>query len=170
MLDITKIGTYRENNRLEAKLATGGLPESLWETYSAFANTYGGVILLGVEELPDKSLRIQGLLDAEEMAARLRAMLDDPPAPGCGHGFGADYRHGGAPGGAAPAPGLCGRRALHRLLPPLRRRRLPPHPRRGGRHAGRAPLGRAIIKRASDGEADSTQLKAEEEPAYGAFF
>lgn len=78
MFDFQQISRYRENNRLEAKLATGGLPESLWETYSAFANTYGGVILLGVEELPDKSLRIQGLLDAEEMAARLRAMLDDP--------------------------------------------------------------------------------------------
>ena len=78
MLDITKISSYREDNRLEAKLATGGLPESIWETYSAFANTYGGVILLGVEELPDKSLRIQGLLDAEEMAAALRARLGDP--------------------------------------------------------------------------------------------
>lgn len=78
MLDVTKIGSYREDNRLEAKLATGGLPESLWETYSAFANTYGGVILLGVEELPDRSLRIQGLLDAQEMAQQLRAMLDDP--------------------------------------------------------------------------------------------
>ena len=77
MLDITKIGTYRENNRLEAKLATGGLPESLWETYSAFANTYGGVILLGVEELPDHSLRVQGLLDAREMVEELCAMLDD---------------------------------------------------------------------------------------------
>ena len=77
MLDLNHMERYREGNRLEAKLATGGLPNSIWETYSAFANTYGGVILLGVEELPDHSLRVQGLLDPEEMAESFRAMLDD---------------------------------------------------------------------------------------------
>ena len=78
MFDFTQISHYRENNRLEAKLATGGLPHSIWETYSAFANSYGGVILLGVEELPDHSLQVRGLLDPDEMADEFRAMLDDP--------------------------------------------------------------------------------------------
>ena len=78
MFDFNQIPSYRENNRLEAKLATGGLPHSIWETYSAFANTYGGVILLGVEELPDRSLRVQGLLEPEELAAEFTALVNDP--------------------------------------------------------------------------------------------
>ena len=78
MFDFTQISHYRENNRLEAKLATGGLPHSIWETYSAFANTYGGVILLVVEELPDHSLRVQGLLDPQGMVEEFIAGLDDP--------------------------------------------------------------------------------------------
>ena len=78
MLDLTHMERYHEGNRLEAKLATGGLPESIWETYSAFANTDGGLILLGVEELDDRSLRIQGLLDADEMCADFLRLCADP--------------------------------------------------------------------------------------------
>ena len=65
MIDLARVRDYRENNRVEAKLALGGLPESLWESYSAFANTLGGVILLGVEERKDKSFRPVDLPQAE---------------------------------------------------------------------------------------------------------
>lgn len=41
---------YGERVNLECKKAETSLPKSVWETYSAFANTNGGYILLGIEE------------------------------------------------------------------------------------------------------------------------
>ena len=48
--EISNLLRYGERVSLECKEAAGGLPKSVWETYSAFANTDGGVILLGIRE------------------------------------------------------------------------------------------------------------------------
>ena len=42
--------TWKENEHLEFKSGERGLPNSLWETYSAFANTSGGIIIVGVRD------------------------------------------------------------------------------------------------------------------------
>lgn len=70
---------YRENNRIEAKEAVGGLPRSIWETYSAFANTGGGVILLGVaESKKDKRLYPVDLPDPQRLIAQFLELVNDP--------------------------------------------------------------------------------------------
>ena len=78
MIDLNNLGQYRENNRIEAKKALGGLPHSIWETYSAFANTMGGIILLGVEEYKDKSFHPVDLPAPEEMVQTFWDALNDP--------------------------------------------------------------------------------------------
>ncbi len=78
MIDLSDIGSYREDNRLEAKKALGGLPHSIWETYSAFANTMGGVILLGVAELEDKSFACVRLPDPEYLVEEFMLGVNDP--------------------------------------------------------------------------------------------
>ena len=67
MIDINNLSKYEENNRIEVKRAKGGLPNSLWETYSAFANTDGGIILLGVDEKEDHTLAATGVEDVHKM-------------------------------------------------------------------------------------------------------
>lgn len=78
MIDLNDIGKYRENNRIEAKRAQGGLPSSLWETYSAFANSFGGIILLGVIELGDKSLQTISIPDPEKLVSEFWNIINNP--------------------------------------------------------------------------------------------
>ncbi len=78
MIDFAHIENYKENNRIEAKKSMGGFPGSLWETYSAFANTLGGIILLGVEEYRDKSFHACDLPDPERLINEFWSMVNNP--------------------------------------------------------------------------------------------
>ena len=78
MIDFNNLNMYRENNRIEAKKALGGLPNSIWETYSAFANTLGGIILLGVAERPDHSLETVDLPDPDKLIKDFWDSVNNP--------------------------------------------------------------------------------------------
>ena len=61
-----------EKVTLECKRAKAEVPKSVWETYSAFANTIGGLILLGVdkdlkEKNPKKRYQIMGVDDPQKI-------------------------------------------------------------------------------------------------------
>lgn len=47
---ISNIFPENESNEIEYKSAEGGFPKELWKTYSAFANSKGGIIILGIKE------------------------------------------------------------------------------------------------------------------------
>ena len=73
----------RETVDLEAKRAggrdgKGALPRNLFETYSAFANTDGGVILLGVVEHEEGRLDLVGIERADQVIGDLWSQLNNP--------------------------------------------------------------------------------------------
>jgi predicted HTH transcriptional regulator len=72
MLNIKEILSKGETFHLEVKKASGKLPDSLWESYSAFANSDGGNILLGVTE-ENKKLTVSGVADAQ---AKIKTLWD----------------------------------------------------------------------------------------------
>lgn len=64
--DIKRLVKGVENWQVEFKLAKGGVPDTFWESYSAFANTDGGVIILGVRD-QDGVRTIEGVVDSDRM-------------------------------------------------------------------------------------------------------
>jgi len=72
-----------EMAQVECKESHWQLPKDLWETVSAFANTAGGTILLGVAERRGR-FEVTGLIELEKqqhnLAAGLRDVLNTPIA------------------------------------------------------------------------------------------
>lgn len=84
MIPITSLADLsllRESVDLECKLAAGrdghgALPEDFWPTYSAFANTEGGVVLLGVRE-KQGAFTIKGIPNVSKVRKELFDSLNN---------------------------------------------------------------------------------------------
>lgn len=62
-----------ERVMLECKKAQTSVPVDVWKTYSAFANTYGGLILLGVsEDLKEKDITKRFTITGVDEAVKIR--------------------------------------------------------------------------------------------------
>lgn len=82
-ININDLLSQGENLTLELKLAAKGLPSSIWETYSAFANTNGGTIVLGVQESQNRTNRnercvIAGVNNAENLLKDFWNTINNP--------------------------------------------------------------------------------------------
>jgi predicted HTH transcriptional regulator len=73
---------FTETLEIEAKLAQGRdgrgeLPQSFWETYSAFANSQGGTVFLGVKEDGPGAFIAVGLQEVERIETDLWNLLNN---------------------------------------------------------------------------------------------
>lgn len=81
LVDLTDIETLSESCELECKAAAGRdglgeLPKEFWPTYSAMANTRGGVVLLGVSEKKG-SFFVTGVAQPERIKGDLFTALNN---------------------------------------------------------------------------------------------
>lgn len=73
---LENLQTIKEKYVVELKKATNAVPKSLWETYSSFSNTKGGIIILGVEEMEPEN-RIIGVNHPQKIVADLWNQLSN---------------------------------------------------------------------------------------------
>ena len=79
---------YGERVTLECKKAETALPKSVWETYSAFANTNGGYIILGIEEnrfaeSMEERFKIYGVSNADRQRKDFWNTINSEKVSGC---------------------------------------------------------------------------------------
>ncbi len=77
------IAAMQESVDVECKLAQdvagkGTLPKDMWETYSAFANTHGGDIFLGLREKSGHVFEVAGIEDTQKVLKELWDTLNNP--------------------------------------------------------------------------------------------
>lgn len=73
-MEINKLFEIKEGSNIELKKAKNQVPNSFWETYSAFANTDGGIVIFGIDE---KNKKITGVNDAYKLRDDLLNTLNN---------------------------------------------------------------------------------------------
>src|SRR5689334_6255723 len=96
-LELFQITDLTEGLDFEAKKALGRngqgqLPENFFETYSAMANSEGGVVLLGVEEIRGKSWNVVGIPNPSKVIKELWDGLNNREKVSCNILSDADVR------------------------------------------------------------------------------
>ena len=76
--DLDQLCAYKETNRLEMTDVNNGLPITFWETYSAFSNSNGGVIVLGLKEASDGALLSTHLQNKDKLLNEFWETVNDP--------------------------------------------------------------------------------------------
>lgn len=74
-MELHKLLEIKEDSNIELKKAKNQVPKSFWETYSAFANTDGGIVIFGVDE---KSREVTGVTDAYKLRDDLFNNINNP--------------------------------------------------------------------------------------------
>ena len=64
---------WKEAEDLEFKLAATKVPDDMWETYSSFANSEGGIIVLGVEN----NGTVHGVQNVPKMLSNIATLLNN---------------------------------------------------------------------------------------------
>lgn len=75
--DVKRLVLNGENAFVEFKRAKGGVPSDFWASYSAFANTDGGTVILGICE-KDGACVVEGLSDPEKIIADVWNAANNP--------------------------------------------------------------------------------------------
>lgn len=72
-----------ENVHLEYKTAKNCLPKDFWRTYSAFANTDGGTVILGISEEKKFNYQIEGVINPDKIVNELITTLHNSNKVSC---------------------------------------------------------------------------------------
>ncbi|EOG9061527.1 RNA-binding domain-containing protein [Vibrio fluvialis] len=72
------IADLKESSDIECKKAKSAAPKEMWPTYSAFANTYGGTIFLGITEHDDGTFEVTGVDDADKIKKEIFDYVGNP--------------------------------------------------------------------------------------------